>query len=68
MAEPARPEGFRAAFGQRRKTLANALHGLLDADRIAAAGIDPRKRAEQLEPAAFVALAAAARVPENPRP
>ena len=58
----------RAAFGQRRKTLANALHGLLDADRIAAAGIDPRKRAEQLEPAAFVALAAAARVPENPRP
>jgi 16S rRNA (adenine1518-N6/adenine1519-N6)-dimethyltransferase len=58
----------RAAFGQRRKTLANALHGLLEADEIAAAGIDPRARAEQLEPAAFVALAAAARVPENPPP
>ena len=58
----------RAAFGQRRKTLANALHGLLDADEIAAAGVDPRARAEQLEPAAFVALAAAARVPENPPP
>ena len=58
----------RAAFGQRRKTLANALHGLLDAEGIAAAGIDPRARAEQLEPAAFVALAAAARVPENPPP
>ena len=58
----------RAAFGQRRKTLANALRGLLDADEIAAAGVDPRARAEQLEPAAFVALAAAARVPENPPP
>jgi 16S rRNA (adenine1518-N6/adenine1519-N6)-dimethyltransferase len=58
----------RAAFGQRRKTLSNALHGLLDARAIAAAGIDPRARAEQLAPAAFVALAAAARVPENPPP
>lgn len=47
----------RAAFGQRRKTLANALHGLLDASQIAAAGVDPRSRAEQLPPAAFVALA-----------
>ncbi|MBX3701040.1 MAG: 16S rRNA (adenine(1518)-N(6)/adenine(1519)-N(6))-dimethyltransferase RsmA [Dokdonella sp.] len=47
----------RAAFGQRRKTLANALHGLLDAARIEAAGVDPRLRAEQLAPAAFVALA-----------
>ncbi len=48
----------RAAFGQRRKTLANALSGLLPAERIAALGIDPRSRAEQLAPAAFVALAA----------
>lgn len=47
----------RAAFGQRRKTLANALHGVLDADRIAAAGVEPKARAEQLAPAAFVALA-----------
>lgn len=47
----------RAAFGQRRKTLANALRGLLDADAIGSAGIDPRTRAEALPPAAFVALA-----------
>ena len=47
----------RAAFGQRRKTLSNALSGLLDADAIVAAGIDPRARAEQLAPAAFVTLA-----------
>jgi 16S rRNA (adenine1518-N6/adenine1519-N6)-dimethyltransferase len=47
----------KAAFGQRRKTLANALGDIASADRIAAAGIDPRARAETLAPAAFVALA-----------
>ena len=47
----------RAAFGQRRKTLSNALHGVAGADDLSAAGIDPRARAEQLAPAAFVALA-----------
>lgn len=47
----------RAAFGQRRKTLANALRNLLDTDAITQAGIDPRLRAEQLAPAAFVELA-----------
>ena len=47
----------KAAFGQRRKTLANALRDLADAEKIADAGIDPRARAEQLAPAAFVALA-----------
>ncbi len=47
----------RAAFGQRRKTLGNALRGVLNADAIARAGIDPRARAETLPPAAFVALA-----------
>ncbi len=47
----------RSAFGQRRKTLANALRGLLDADAIRAAGIDPRVRAEVVAPAGFVALA-----------
>jgi len=47
----------RAAFGQRRKTLSNALSGLLDAAAIEAAGVDPRARAEQLAPHAFVALA-----------
>ena len=47
----------RAAFGQRRKTLANALSRIMDADAITAAGIDPRIRAEQLVPLDFIALA-----------
>lgn len=47
----------RAAFGQRRKTLANALRGLLDADAIRGAGIDPGARAERVPPEGFVALA-----------
>lgn len=47
----------RAAFGQRRKTLANALHGVVAVEQIVGAGIDPRTRAEQLAPSAFVALA-----------
>jgi len=48
------------AFGQRRKTLRNALRGLLDAAAIQAAGVDPVSRAERLELAAFAALAVAA--------
>jgi 16S rRNA (adenine1518-N6/adenine1519-N6)-dimethyltransferase len=47
----------RAAFGQRRKTLSNALRGVAGTDDLAAANIDPRARAEQLAPAAFIALA-----------
>jgi 16S rRNA (adenine1518-N6/adenine1519-N6)-dimethyltransferase len=47
----------RAAFGQRRKTLGNALRDVATATQIDAAGIDPRARAEQLAPSAFVALA-----------
>ena len=47
----------RAAFGQRRKTLSNALRDVATSAQIEAAGIDPRARAEQLAPAAFVALA-----------
>ena len=47
----------KAAFGQRRKTLANALGDLASADVIRAAGIDPRARAEQLAPETFVHLA-----------
>ncbi len=66
---PAMPSGaasasiarvVRAAFGQRRKTLANALREVMSSAQIAAAGIDPRARAEQLAPADFVALAAVA--------
>ncbi len=47
----------RAAFGQRRKTLRNALSSLCTADDIVRAGIDPQSRAEQLAVADFVALA-----------
>jgi 16S rRNA (adenine1518-N6/adenine1519-N6)-dimethyltransferase len=47
-----------AAFSQRRKTLRNALAGLLDPAGIAAAGVDPTARAETLAPAQFADLAA----------
>lgn len=48
-----------AAFSQRRKTLRNALRQLLDAEAIAACGIDPGARPETLSPAQFGALASA---------
>jgi 16S rRNA (adenine1518-N6/adenine1519-N6)-dimethyltransferase len=47
----------KAAFGQRRKTLSNALRLLLDSDAIRSADVDPRARAETLAPADFVRLA-----------
>jgi 16S rRNA (adenine1518-N6/adenine1519-N6)-dimethyltransferase len=47
----------RRAFGQRRKTLRNALKGLLDETAIKAAGIDPKARAETLSLDQFMALA-----------
>ncbi|TZF90297.1 16S rRNA (adenine(1518)-N(6)/adenine(1519)-N(6))-dimethyltransferase RsmA [Cognatilysobacter lacus] len=47
----------RDAFGQRRKTLRNALSKVCDADAFAAAGIEPSLRAEQVPVEAFVALA-----------
>jgi len=47
----------RQAFAQRRKTLRNTLRGLLDADEIRLAGIDPALRAETLDLEAFAALA-----------
>ena len=47
----------RNAFGMRRKRLSNALQGLLSEDQIAALGIDPGLRAEQLPVGDFVALA-----------
>ena len=45
------------AFGQRRKTLRNALATLLDASAISSAGVDPQARAETLANDAFVRLA-----------
>jgi 16S rRNA (adenine1518-N6/adenine1519-N6)-dimethyltransferase len=47
----------RAAFGQRRKTLSNALRGVATAADLEMVGIDPRARAEQLPVSAFVELA-----------
>jgi len=47
----------RAAFGQRRKTLRNALSNVCAADEIVRAGIDPQSRAEQLAVTDFIALA-----------
>ena len=47
----------RDAFGQRRKTLRNALNQICDAATIEAAGIRPELRAEQIEVADFVRLA-----------
>ena len=46
----------RTAFSKRRKTLRNALRGLLEADEIAAAGCDPGARPETLAPADFARL------------
>ncbi|MEJ2140231.1 MAG: 16S rRNA (adenine(1518)-N(6)/adenine(1519)-N(6))-dimethyltransferase RsmA [Gammaproteobacteria bacterium] len=51
---------LRAAFGQRRKQLGNALDGQVTADEIRAAGVDPKQRAEMLSVDEFVALARAA--------
>jgi len=50
----------RQAFTQRRKTLRNALSGLLDSAGIAALGIDPQRRPETLSVAEFVRLSDAA--------
>ena len=47
----------RAAFGQRRKTLRNALNGVADVAAIEAAGLRADARAEQVEVAGFVNLA-----------
>ncbi|HTV79637.1 MAG TPA: 16S rRNA (adenine(1518)-N(6)/adenine(1519)-N(6))-dimethyltransferase RsmA [Steroidobacteraceae bacterium] len=46
-----------AAFSQRRKTLRNALRGLLAAADIEACGVDPAARAETVAPEAFNRLA-----------
>jgi len=58
IADPRRfADVVRAAFGQRRKTLRNALNGVCDAAQFEAAGVRPDARAEQLEVADFVRLA-----------
>lgn len=57
-----------AGFGQRRKTMRNSLAGLADAGLLERLGFDPKRRAEELSLAEFVALAdgiAAARLLES---
>jgi 16S rRNA (adenine1518-N6/adenine1519-N6)-dimethyltransferase len=46
-----------AAFGQRRKTLRNALASVLNEDAVRRAGVDPGARGETLDVAAFARLA-----------
>ena len=46
-----------AAFGQRRKTLRNALSELLTTEQIVESGVDPQARAETLGVQSFVELA-----------
>lgn len=58
VADPKRfEEVVRAAFGQRRKTLRNALSGVCGTEQIEAAGLRPDARAEQVEVEGFVKLA-----------
>ncbi|HSH27986.1 MAG TPA: 16S rRNA (adenine(1518)-N(6)/adenine(1519)-N(6))-dimethyltransferase RsmA, partial [Wenzhouxiangella sp.] len=54
---PQLEEVVRRAFGQRRKTLRNALKGALDEAAIAAAVVDPKARAETLSLYQYLALA-----------
>ena len=58
---PNREEVFeqvvRRAFAQRRKTIANALKAVADREQIAAAGIDPASRAEQIDVEGYLRLA-----------
>jgi 16S rRNA (adenine1518-N6/adenine1519-N6)-dimethyltransferase len=56
---PAFAEVVAAAFAHRRKTLRNALHGLLSGAEIEACGIDPGARPETVAPEGFNALGAA---------
>src|SRR5690606_39103685 len=55
-----------AAFGQRRKTLRNALQGVVPAEAVEAAGLDPGDRAERIPVDGFIRLASLS--PANPHP
>jgi 16S rRNA (adenine1518-N6/adenine1519-N6)-dimethyltransferase len=55
----------RAGFAHRRKMLRGALSGLVDADTFGRAGVEPTSRAEDLDVAAWAALARAAPPPES---
>jgi 16S rRNA (adenine1518-N6/adenine1519-N6)-dimethyltransferase len=59
-----------AAFAHRRKTLRNALKGLVTAEQMQARGVDPGARPETLAPMLFNALAESVEEssPPSPRP
>ena len=63
ISEPLFFAAVRAGFGQRRKTLQNALTGLCGVDKqqagklLSQAGVDPGKRAETLSIAQFASIA-----------
>ena len=57
IADPAQFERLvRDAFGQRRKTLRNALQAVCSAEQISAGGLRPELRAEQVAVAEFINL------------
>lgn len=55
-----------AAFSHRRKTLRNALKGLVGPQQIEQCGVDPGARPETLRPETFNAIAQHAQVPKAP--
>ena len=61
---PAYAQLVTAAFSARRKTLRNAVKGLVPPEAFEACGIDPGARPETLAPAQFAALAALAQPPQ----
>jgi len=50
-----------AAFGQRRKMLRRSLRGIVGEEELGAAGIDPTRRAEELAPSDYLAIAEVSR-------
>ena len=54
-------EVVKAGFGQRRKMLRRSLAGVLNEEEIAAAGVDPTHRAEQVDLAGWIRLAVSRR-------
>lgn len=55
-----------AAFAHRRKTLRNALRGLVTPQQIESCGVDPSARPETVSPALFNAIAGTVKLPSGP--
>jgi len=62
---PAFPAVVAAAFSHRRKTLRNALRGLVTAEQIESSGVDPSTRPETVSPALFNAIAGNVKLPSD---